>query len=211
MQVGLFCSSNKPHLWGGLIKTLSNNSVDWNLCIAGPNPPTEPLPGNVKFIQTNVKPAQCCFIASQNVVGDYIATVTDDIILSPGCIDDLYKLVDNKMTISSPSFVLGGEKIDHHMFVDPRGYNASDPRSTSQDKNIRRKFITLNFPLPLLMFMHRDTFNDIGIDKHFVALYWVEDIAFELVSKGGKVIISDTGNLSDFKGGGICLSRITCD
>ena len=94
MQVGIYCSSNKPHLWDSLYQTLSQNNVDFNLCIAGPYPPIDELPGNVKYIQTNVKPAQCFFIAANNVKGDYITPMSDDIIFSPGFLDDMVRLID---------------------------------------------------------------------------------------------------------------------
>ena len=219
MQVGLFCSSNKPHLWKGLIKTLSNNSVDWNLCIAGPNTPIEPLPGNVNFIQTNVKPAQCFFIASYNVKGDCIMQVGDDTTFSNGCLDNLVKLLDHKMTIVTPR--VGSNKswrvpsFDHYALSDPRGYPSSDPRSTSKDKNIRAKIIALDFPRPAGSMMYRDTFNSIGIDKNYVAVQWDFDMSFELISRGGKVSLSETSIITMMS----CipghhktfLSRLLCD
>jgi len=179
MQVGVFCSSNKPHLWSDLYKTLSNNSVDWNLCIAGPYPPIEPLPGNVKFIQTNVKPAQCYFIAEQNTIGEYVINMADDVTLSSGSIDDLVGIINSKMTIASC-------------------YGKRHPRQSNMWK-IRspRQKITLPFFMPGNSMMHRETFNNIGIDKNFVALYWDYDIAFELVSMGGKVVISDKSSWSE--------------
>jgi len=212
MQVGIFCSSNKPHLWNNLYESLSHNNVDFNLCIAGPNPPIEPLPGNVKYIQTNVKPAQCWFIAAHNVVGDYIMYLPDDVVLSHGCLDDLVKLIDGKMTISSPNFMLFGKKVDHRILSDPRGYPSIDPRSTSPDKNIRKKFIMLDFPLPAGSMMYRETFDQLGgFDKHFVALSWDLDMAFELISRGGKIVISDIGLLEEIPGGKISVCRFAHD
>jgi len=216
MQLGLFCSSNRPHLWGDLIKTLSNNSVDWNLCMAGPNLPIEPLPGNVKYIQTNVKPAQCYFIAAHNVVGDYISHMGDDVILSPGCLDDMVNLIDGKMTISSPAFVPHGDiknkkTENHYSLWDARGYLDGDTRSTSTNKMHWGTIIPLSFPLPFFSCMHRETFDSIGIDKNYVAMWWNLDMAFELISKGGKIIISDTSYSYDFRGSGASLCWIACD
>jgi hypothetical protein len=213
MKVGVFCSSNKPQLWGRLCDSLSRNSVDWNLCIAGPYSPTELLPGNVKHIQTNVKPAQCSFIAEQNTIGDYVINVVDDIVFSPGSLDNLIKMVDNKKTIAS-SKVFGFKIMDHYNLLDPRGYPADDPRSLSKDKNIRAKNIILNFPLPTGAMMYRETFDSIGIDKSFIALYWDFDIFFELLSRGGKIVLSETSTVSLAYSKGnpkSFMSRLRCD
>jgi len=201
-KVGIYCSSNRPHLWGDLIKTLSNNSVDWNLCIAGPNPPIEPLPGNVKFIQTNVKPAQCFFIASYNVTGNYMMNTPDDIRFSPGSLDDLIKLSDSRMTISSARFNLCGEKMDHYIFSDKRV-----PKTNGKTRSI-----VIKFPLTVCSMMNRETFDCVGqFDKYFVALYWPEDIAFELVSRGGKIIISEYSTIMDIRASKVCMSHLSCD
>ena len=203
MQVGLYCSSNRPHLWGDLYEMLSRNNVDFNLCIAGPNSPVDPLPGNVKYIQTTVKPAQCFFIASQNIVGDYIMNIPDDMRFTHGCLDDLVKLSDKKMTIASARMLVSGEKVNHYIWADKR---------IPKDLNGKRKFIDLGFPLPAGPMMRRETFDQsAGIDKEYVALYWDQDIVFELISKGAKVIISETSTNDEIKGGKVCLSRISCD
>ena len=217
MGIGLFCPSNRPHLWGDLIKTLSNNSVDWNLCIAGPYPPIEPLPGNVKYIQTNVKPAQCAFIAANNVEGDCIALTNDDLIFSPGCLDDMSKLLEEKgMIVASPFFMPGGDiknvkQTDHYLFWDARGYPSGDSRATRENKIYAGTLLPLTFSMPLVGFIRKDTFNNIGIDKNFVGMWWPQDISMELVSKGGKVVVSKTSYCYDFRGGGDSLCRIACD
>ena len=197
MQVGVYCSSIRPYFWDNLYKMLSNNDVDFNLCIAGPYSSEKPLPSNVKYIQTNVKPPQCWFIAAQNTAGDYVMSIEDDSTHSPGSLDDLVKLVDGKMTLASPKY---------SRIIDCGGshYDFADKRVGKVKK--QRKIITLDFPLPVNAMMHRDTFNDIGIDKNFIGVYWILDISFELVSRGGKIIISETSVISDFKTSGLCKS-----
>ena len=178
MRIGVFCSSNKPHLWDSLYKTLSANDVDWSLCIAGPNPPIEPLPGNVKYIQTNVKPAQCFFIAEQNTTSDLVSMMSDDTLLSPGCLDNLSKIVNNKMIIASTKYARGSPYLFRQ----------------------KGRYITLSFPFPTVATMHRETFDEVGIDKNYVAMFWDLDLAFELVLRGRKVVISDVSFSSDEKG-----------
>jgi hypothetical protein len=195
VQIGIFCSSNRPHLWHDLYTSLSKNNVDFNLCISGPRASEWSLPGNVKYIQTNVKPAQCFFIAEQNTVGDYVMNVPDDATLSPGCLDDLVRIIDNKMTIVSPYYTrIIDQGSSHFMFPDKRV-----PKIKG-----RVKSITMHFPLPTCSMMYRDTFNNIGIDNSFIGVIWDHDMAFELVSRGGKVLISDRSTFSDLKTSGLC-------
>ena len=215
MQVGVFCSSNKPYLWENLYYMFSQTDVDFNLCIAGPNPPIEPLPGNVKYIQTNVKPAQCAFIAANNTNGDYVVNTNDDYFISPGLLDDLAKLVNmDKMTIASPYINRGDfiyKKECHNNLWDIRGYPEGDSRATHENRRYAGTMIPLSFPLPFIPFMHRDTFNQIGIDKQHITDWWHIDIVMELVSRGGKSILSKTSYGYDFRSGKASICQIPCD
>jgi len=207
MQIGVYCSSKRPYLWGGLYQTLTTNNVNFNLCIAGPNPPIEPLPGNMKYIQTNVKPAQCWFIAAQNTVGDYVMNIPDDMILSHGCLDDMTKLISGDMTISSPELIPHGNMINkkkenHYLMWDARGYVKGDPRDNYTNKRCTGTILPLLSPIPLLSFMRKETFNNIGIDKQYVAMWWNLDMSLELISRGGKIIISENSYGYEFRGGG---------
>ena len=215
MQVGIYCSSNRPYLWGNLYYMLSQTNVDFNLCIAGPNPPIEPLPGNVKYIQTNVKPAQCSFIAANNTEGDYVVSAQDDWVLSPGYLDDLIKLADGRKTIIVSPYLARGDftyKDEYHYGLwDARGYPEGDPRATYENRKYSGSLIPLNFPLPQMSFVHRETFNQIGIDKQHITTWFYLDMAMELVSKGGKTIISKTSYVYDFRVGKTSICQIPCD
>ena len=215
MQVGIYCSSNKPHLWGSMYQTLSQNDIDFNLCIAGPNPPVETLPSNVKHIQTNVKPAQCYFVASYNTTGDYIMHTPDDVIFSPGYLDNMVKLINcNKMSIVSPGRATYGNvthKTDFCQIWDARGYPDRDPRATYENRKYAGLMLPLTFPLPLSNFMRRETFNSIGIDKNFIGMWWTEDISMELVSKGWETIVSETSYGYDFRYGQTSLCQMPYD
>ena len=215
MQVGIYCSSNKPHLWGSMYQTLSQNDIDFNLCIAGPNPPVETLPSNVKYIQTNVKPAQCYFIAAHNTTGDYIMHTPDDVIFSPEYLDDMVKLISvNKMDIVSPgrsTYSNISHKTDFCQIWDARGYLEGDPRSNNTNRKYAGTMLPLNFSLPIMNFMHRETFNSVGIDKNFIGMWWTEDVSMELVSRGSRIIVSENSYSYDFRSGKTSLCQMPCD
>ena len=181
MEIGIYCTSIRPHLWKGLYESLSQNNVDFNLCIAGPCPPTETLPVNVKYIQTNVKPPQCCFIAANNTKGEYVGLLSDDARLSPKALDNLLEIaIHEKMSIVSPVWqILGGPEA-HYSLVVEWGYQRPDNKVRT---------IKLDFPWPIGGLMKREDFNAIGIDNNFIGTFWELDMTFEFISRGGKVII----------------------
>ena len=197
MEIGVYCTSIRPHLWGDLFESLSKNDVDYNICMAGPCPPIEPLPGNVKYIQTNVKPPQCWFIAANNTKGDYVINITDDARFSPGCLDSLLNIIQKeKKVIVSPTYI-----------------NAENPYQLVLEwiDGKPSKFIQLVSPCPIYGLMKREDFNSTGIDKSFIGAWWDTDQALEFISNGGKTVIDDKSTSTDIKSFETChLALLNC-
>jgi hypothetical protein len=192
MKIGVYCSSIRPHLWGDLYKTLSNNDVDFNLCIAGPCPPMETLPGNVKYISTSVKPSQCWFIAANNTKGDYLLWTTDDIRYSNGALDNLSSII----TKEKNTMVGSTYKPDH--LYDSQYHLVTEFPWTRKDG--LSQSIILDFPLLVCNLTRREDFNSIGIDKNFMGGFWDLDMTFEFViSRGGKTIVDEKSYCTDIK------------
>lgn len=64
--------------------------VPFEIVFAGPNPPEEQMPDNFRYIQTNVKPAQCAEIAARYAVGEYLITAADDYSYSDNYLRKMY-------------------------------------------------------------------------------------------------------------------------
>ena len=60
------------------------------------------------------------------------------------------------------------------------------------------KYINLRYPYPTSFLMRRKTFMDIGIDKNYLGSFWERDLSFELISRGGKVLIDSNSVLQEF-------------
>ena len=101
VQVSLHCTSNRPELWMALYNSLLSNTVNWELVITGPTTTHGYLPGNFKYIQTDVKPMQGQHIAALNCAGEIICICADDTILSPGCLDKVYSLYKSRNNYKS--------------------------------------------------------------------------------------------------------------
>ena len=182
MEIGVYCTSIRPNRWGKLYQTLSRNNVHFNLCIAGPCPPlTElgPLPPNMKYVYTNVKPPQCCLVAANNTEGDYIMLATDDHWYSDGCLDDLLNIVTSgKKIMATPTY----QRESQYRLVTDFGWQREDKID---------QYVMLDFPAPVCHMMRREDFNDIGIDRNFKGVYWDQDMGFEMVARGGQCIRSE--------------------
>jgi len=195
MKIGIYCTSTRPHLWSRLCASLSHNDVDWNLCITGPCPPNGDLPENVKYIQTNVKPPQCNFIAANNTEGDYIMYVTDDLWFSNNALDNMIQIA-----IQQPKSMVGIIYPSNFLIpttrpIDPPHLFITEfPWKTS---TLTAQTVTLSFPFPLFPLMSREDFNNIGIDKNFIGALWDIDMVFEHISRGGTTKIYDKGFVYD--------------
>ena len=140
--------------------------------MVGPNPPDYELPKNLKYIQSNVKPAQCWFIASHNVEGDFICYIGDDAICDAGSLDSMVGTVK-----SSKNIMASVVSVDRNPYDLPI-YYAGVPR-----------IVKIKYPLPHVCVMYKQAFDDINIDRGFLSLRFTEDMALELISRGGQVVI----------------------
>ena len=80
--ISLYGTAKHISIWMETYNSLLFNDVPFEVVFAGPVEPNFDLPGNLKFIKTNVKPAQCSEIALRNTKGKFIVHTADDIIYS---------------------------------------------------------------------------------------------------------------------------------
>ena len=193
-QVGIFCSSNRPELWLNLYSSLTYNDVDFNLCIVGPKPPIFFCPNRLTYIQSNVKPAQCFFIAEHNTVGDYVMNTPDDVMYSPGCLDNLYCMVaEQNNVMSSAKYRCHTPHSAHNTFVFEGTYDSDDPRYR----------IDIDANIPICTMCSRSVFDNVGIDNNYLAVRWDIDMSFQLQSMGMKLIICRQSTVGDFGAFGV--------
>lgn len=173
--ISLFSSAVHPELWMRLYRSLSSNTVPFEIIFVGNNPPQFKLPENCYFIYSEVKPSQCFEIGSRYATGDLIMNFADDVVFSEHALDNLYeefnKLNDDKIILSC-RYILEGKDIADEC----SRYWADDPSSPI---------------MPLTGLMKRKIWKQIGgVDRRFIALHWNLDIAMRIYEIGGKVILS---------------------
>jgi len=170
--ISVICSASRPENWMGLYESIGENDVSIELVFVGPNRPTYDLPDNFRFIQSNVKPAQCWEIASRSAIGEYIVYVTDDLIyLTDRPMDKLYEI---HKTSGNPNLVVSS------MYNFPEGWN----RFFSGDMD--SPLVALCWMVPAKLWRELG-----GIDRRFVAVCWDIDMTMRVVASGGEILTSD--------------------
>ena len=66
--------------WLKIYQSVKSNNTNFEIIFAGPRKPNFKLPQNFKYIETNVKPAQCWEILYENAQGEYIMNIGDDLV-----------------------------------------------------------------------------------------------------------------------------------
>jgi len=181
-MVSLFASAIRSTLWGSLLKSLNNTSVEYEIVFAGNSKMDWYYgDGHLRYIQTeNIKPAQCYEIARRHCTGEVIVWCADDAEFSNNVIGKAYeywKLCNNdKLILSLQTKETGYQNIKGTLF----------------DMNIHRFFGgDPNTPLmaPIAM-MSRKFLDELGgLDRRYVCGQYENDIVMRAYAQGAKVEI----------------------
>ena len=94
VKVSIYGSWTRPDVWQRQIDSLKQNTIEWEIVIAGPNKPDFELPPNVTFIHVTPDPGpcRCSQIAIDNCSGETTMLSADDMVFQPFALDNAYKL-----------------------------------------------------------------------------------------------------------------------
>lgn len=180
--ISLFGPAIRTHLWLDLYKSLLSNQVPFELIFLGNNVPDFDLPDNMRFIYTEVKPAQCAEIGARYAIGEFLMNIADDIVFSHRALDLLYMthlFYQKDNYIMTPRYAL-------------RGNVWPIEKLTFWDGNI-------NAPIMAVCgLMKKEYWNMLGgIDKRFIALCWDLDLYMRSYQRGGRVIVCSDAYVSE--------------
>ncbi len=174
--VSIFMSTIRPYNWPILHKNFSTSSVPFEMICVGPIEPDFAMPDNMKFIYSEVKPAQCVHIGVQAATGKYVMSVADDAQLCDGGLDrfvnEAEKCSDIEKTIMTPQFARHGQDF----------FGVGDESTPV---------------LPVGMFLTKKLWDKYGVDKNFYGVYWDTDISMMNYADGGRTIICKDIQFSD--------------
>jgi len=179
-------ADNCLRLYNNLIK---KSKYIFEIIMVGPNRPIFKLPLNFIYIYSDVKITQCLEIAVRNSNGEYIIPSVDDILFPPYFIKTLNrytKIVDMKKTYIGLWHFNNTFKNEIMNFV---------KRTVPSQENKRKKIYT-NVPLfsyekmVMSLVLKKDIWYKIGgIDRRFIASYWMEDMQKRLEEKSIKKVV----------------------
>ena len=92
MNVSVFGSWARPRVWSRVFDNLAQNTINYEIVVAGPVLPSFALPLNVTFIHCDPDPgpAVCAQLASKRCRGETMLVFNDDYVLSPYALDYAY-------------------------------------------------------------------------------------------------------------------------
>ncbi len=167
--VSLFGSAIRTELWLKLFENASDNKVSVEVVFVGSVEPEFDLPAGLRFIYSNVKPAQCAYIAMLNCTGQYLFNISDDAYFTLNMFDFLYETANchDKMTIVS----------------------ANDERYDGPARLCKSNNRIPPGPIfPLGSFTSQSIWRKMGIAQKYISLYWDMDMAMRFYQAGGNIV-----------------------
>ncbi len=193
VDISVFGSMVRPQHWMRLYNSLKTTSVSFELIAVGNKRPDFEMPINMRHIYTEVKPAQCAEIGVRVAKADLIMPIADDIILSSGALDKLYKQykeVNNEKALISCGYIWRG--------IDCTGtyvqrFDINDPDS----------------PLaPLCFLISKDIWMELGgIDRRFISVCWDLDIAMRVYEIGGIGVLCMDAKAEEIEGDSVLYNK----
>ena len=188
VQVSIVASANRVTWWNRFYNSLTGNKVNWEVIFVGDTKPLFPMPDNFKWIEANVKPAQCYEIGFRAAKGELVHWSADDAdynarelvrhmgLECPNSIDLAYqhykecekKYGDTKTVVAMRPIEDGGDVYDFHHFFG--GWHHTPVMA----------------PFGLI---NRDWFVRVlgGYDRNFVSGQSENDVVMRAIEAGGRV------------------------
>ncbi len=179
--VSVFMPTIRPYHWRSIWAQFKTSSVPFELICVGPVEPDFAMPDNMKFIYSEVKPAQCSYIGIRAATGKYIMNVADDDVFNYAFLDHIVKEAENCPNINNTIITATWTKHGQTFFGDG---DESTPL------------------LPICSLAVRELWDRYRIDKNFYGVYWDCDMAMMNYADGGTTIKCLKAQAYDFHEGG---------
>lgn len=174
MKISFIAPAHRTHLWRGFYDSIITN-LDWEVIfVTDTYPMAKEIEGleRLKWIYSEVKPAQCFEIAYREAKGDYIVWTGDDFMYSPYALDNVFimykSLHDYKSMISFTIYENGEQTIQNHKL--PWDHN---------------------YQLTTSALISTEAIEEVGglADITFECGHWDVDLMMRIYAKGGKVYV----------------------
>ena len=171
--------------WLKIYESVKSNNTYFEIIFAGPRRPNFKLPQNFKYIETNVKPAQCWEILYENARGKYIMNIGDDFIFKTK--NPLDKLDEELEVYKNEKILLG------------LTYKFRDIDQTKQQTFKINNNENESALLPMCPPLKKELWYRYGrFDSRFICTLMEADFFLRMINDGYKVVNSSSKNNSSF-------------
>ena len=190
-MISVFLTSIRPHNWMKLYASCAQaTSSDFEVVITGPKDAAFTRPPNMRFVYTDVKPAQALEAAARNCRGDYVVQAVDDIEFTPGAFDLMLDVLKEPRTIATCVYWVHG--VEHMISHTENIFGAEGGYPNKATKNP---------PAPICpMLRSLDWSMANGSDPIFGAQYAQDDLYFRLLAGGWRTVFVN-GRVTEASGG----------
>jgi hypothetical protein len=176
IKFSLCASAIRPHLWQGFLDSLKNNTIKYEVILAGSIKPQFDISKypELTYIYSPTKPSQCYEICFRSAKGELISWGSDDSTYPPHALDDIYNFFksfnDNKLVVAFRTVENGRDITNVHRLI---GNNSQAPRMA---------------PFGV---METKFFRELGgYDRRFVCGQSENDVVMRVYEGGGRLEIS---------------------
>ena len=121
MNLSAYMSSIRPFRWMSLYERIKKTGLSFEMIIVGPDNLGSPLPPEIKFFKSDVKPSQCFHFAGENCSGDIMLQLVDDLEYSEGSLEKMYEEVRSADNIMSTAHYFQ-DSLDMSLYQNISGY-----------------------------------------------------------------------------------------
>lgn len=187
IQVSIYGTCNRPHLWQWFYDNLAMNKVNFEIIFVGNVEPAFTLPDNFHFVYSNTKPTQCLHIGVSLCTGEILIGISDDVHFSPYFLDtvyELYKKQNNYKSMIGPKFF---GTLEPKTPEELQKMADSTPNDTKDLHLIYNDFSSM--PLMAGGAMSNQLFKEVGgYDRRFVWGFSDLDIQIRATLAGAKIV-----------------------
>ena len=163
--------------WLKIYESVKSNNTNFEIIFAGPRRPNFKLPQNFKYIETNVKPAQCWEILYENARGKYIMNIGDDLIFRTK--NPLDKLDEELEIYKNEKILLG-------LTYKFRGIDQTQQQTFKINNNEDESAL-----LPMSPPLKKELWYEYGrFDSRFICTFMEADFFLRMINDGYKVVNS---------------------
>lgn len=186
-KISFYGACNRPEMWMAQYENLSEGKFkDFEIIYCGNVYPDFPMPNNMRFIYSAVKPSQCSWIALSYAIGHIVIQINDDFVYSPCWLDKMWSFYEKEQLnkkekiVVDTCFRLNDGSISPFLKQKVFAYGYGEVAFPDH-------LSTCYFPLQGF-FTKRYLFDAGGFDIRFVSQFHLDETVKRFWSQGGIII-----------------------